>query len=261
MPNTQGQVSRFGINLQVSKTLTSFPGWGGDFLASRKGTPTGWLGDTMSSVGTPPPRFASDTVGGNIVVSREYLHALTNYPWNEGHTNRYTCEIEVGGGSNTIALTLWAASMGRNSHKGIDQGARSGTVTIESLTVTFTDMTTQVIWPGALIFDNMNGWVPKYYIHKWSSQLSLSKPILRAQVRVVVFVGWEQYHDGNNWTPEGAIGNGLIGVGYNYGVPPGEASGFVDRQCTYMIARSTGTPVIYVPHTTIPTTGVFERIS
>lgn len=261
MANTQGQVSRFGINLQVGKKLAAFPGWGTDFLASRQGNPAGWLGAAMSSAGAPPPRFAGDTPGGNLVISREFLHSLTNYPWNDGQTFRYACDIEVGGGTNLIAATVWAASIARNSHKGIDQGARSGTVTIEALTVTFTDGTQQVIWPGAVIFDNMNGWVSTYYIHKWSNYVSLAKPILRARLSLLVFVGWEQYHDGDNWTPEGVIGSGILGVGYDYGVPPGNVIGFVDRQNTYMIQRNTGVPTIYPPHSSVVTSGLCERIS
>lgn len=194
------------------------------------------------------------------MISREFLHSLTNYPWREGETYRYACDIEVGGGSNLIAATVWAASIARNSHKGLDQGARSGTVTIESLVVTYTDGTQQTFWPGALIFDAMNGWVSKYYIHKWSNYISTPKPILRARLSCIVFMGWEQYHDGDNWTPTGIIGSGIVGVGYDFGVPPGSVIGFVDRQNTYMIPRNTGTPTIYPANSSVATSGLCERI-
>lgn len=261
MSNTHGQMSRFGINLQAGKNLAAFPGWGSDFLASRTGNPAGWLGDTMSSAGAAPPRFAGDTPGGKMIISREFLHSLTNYPERAGQTYRYACDLEVGGGTTLVALTIWAASLARNSHKGLDQGARSGTVTIESLTLTYTDGTQQVFWPGQLVFDAMNGWVSSYYIHKWGNYVVGSKPVLRARLSVAVFMGWEEYHDADKWTPKGVIGHGVYGVGYDYGQPAGSVIGFVDRQNTYVIPKNSGVVAIYPPQLSIPTSGLYERIS
>lgn len=260
MANTHGQISRLGICLQYGKQLLAFPGWGTDFVNSRTGNPAGWIGDVIGAANFPPPKWVGDTPGGKLITSREYLHSLTNYPGKANDIYRYACEVEVNGQSRSITLAVWAATLARDSHRGIDKGGKSGRVIIEAVTVTFTDGTTATSLVNSVLFDYINGWNERGKIWKYHNFLPYAKDILRARVSLRVEMGTEQFHDDQFWTPAGVIGSGVFGVGYNFGIPDGSVVGWIDRENTYLVTNNTGVPVLLPAKSSVGRSGLYEYI-
>lgn len=260
MANTHGQISRLGICLQYGKSLLAFPGWGTDFVRSRAGNPAGWMGDVLGAANFPPPKWVGDTPGGKLITSREFLHSLTNYPGKANEVWRYACDLEVGGQSRSVAIALWAATLARDSHRGIDKGGKSGRVIVEAMTFTFTDASVINTLVNTVIFDTINGWNERGKIWKWSNFLAYPKDILRVRISLRVEMGTEQFHDDKSWTPQGVIGNEVFGVGYNFGVPDGSVVGWVDRENTYLVTNNTGVPVLLPAKSSVGRSGLYEYI-
>lgn len=268
MSNSHGQCSRLGINVQFGKSLPGFPGWGSNFMRGRIGNPAGFASQGMHAAGNPPANWLGRSHSGNLVTNREFEHFLTRYPRRNKEVWRYAVDLTVGGQASYISFSVWAASLYRNSHRGIDAGATSGNLKIEYADIYFTDGTSTRAWAGAQLFSSMNGWCSRGYVWKWQSGLNYGKPVQYVKFSVIIEFGDESYHDAGDgvprtgdWTPDGIIGDGNQGVGFNYGeIADSGSEGIIDRERTYIVQSNPGYPQLLPVNSSVARSAIVEKI-
>ena len=268
MSNSHGQVSRLGINVQFGKSLPGFPGWGSNFMRGRIGNAAGFASQGMHSAGNPPANWLGRSRAGNLVTNREFEHFLTRYPRRNMEVWRYAVDLTVGGQANYISFSVWAATLYRASHLGIDKGATSGTVKIEYADIYFTDGTSTRAWAGAVLFSAINGWNARGQVWKWQSALNYGKPVQYVKFSVIIEFGDESYHDTGDgvprtgdWTPDGVIGDGNQGVGFNYGeIRDSNTEGIIDRERTYIVQSNPGYPQLLPVNSSVARSAIVEKI-
>lgn len=269
MSHWDSSISRIAMNIQIAQPLPSFPGWGSDFLAPRLGSGAGWLGDGLANARHGPPAWAGQAPGGNLVRSREFLHAMGRYPRFNKQIWRYGCELEVGGVTTWCAVTAWASGLALRSHRGIDAGGTAAYVNIERVTITNTDGTVRHYFAGSRIFD-INGWANIWNgcTWRWSTPIYSDRPIQRVTFLLNIAMGDEGYHDIGDGSPDywwggpgDMIGSPQMGCGYNYGDPaPMAAGGFVDIERTYRVQNNPGYPQLLPAESAVGRSGIRELI-
>lgn len=113
---------------------------GATIQSYKSATGTGWLGNAMGQVALSIPRnastmapqvskavpvWASEMMRQQFVLERTMMWGYSRNPVDQGGGD-YSIELDIKGGSNTVAISVALMGIWRASHKGMDQGASAG---------------------------------------------------------------------------------------------------------------------------------------
>lgn len=259
MSEWHGQISKIAIALQHKTQKAGFPNWGVDFSNSRKGVGYAWGSEFVTN------NWLSAASGGRYITSREFAHCMSRYPYRESQVWRYACQQNINGQDTECGIRILLSGLNRASDKGIDRGAVSGRVVVESCSVVFTDGSSDSPLAGTVVFKDINGWADQHKLWSWQTVLSYGKPIQRVTLSLRVEFGKESYHDvghrsdGYGYNQSGIVCYAPYAVGNDYGIPDANTVAFVDREVVYDYSGTT--PIVGTPISNTPQSGVCVQIS
>jgi hypothetical protein len=214
MANVHGQVARHGITIQTESRFSPAVGWLSDFTRQSGGTVPSWVGTTLTNGGISIPRWMSDVPERRRVLSYEKHRGYSRYPGRRNITINESLDVNLQGMSTRFSVDASIGGVRRASHKGLDQGARRGNMTIRirawntngQLVVDDNRLSS-----GQFPHPHISGWSPRN-LYRWEQEYTSTSPIGRVLVEQNITTGSENFHDvgdrspGGSWNPTENIG-------------------------------------------------------
>jgi hypothetical protein len=204
--------------IQDGRDQEGFPNWATVVNRGWRGVNAGRVVDLMA-LSVPAPGWMSEIKPAKEAVSRELVHTLGRYP---GHVNQvweYMMDHRMEGRSDTFSYVCLVAEVLRGSHQGLDQGAQSGWVRIDAITVKDVDGGVTKYHQNLTLFNYINGWEGGPV---WRSSRTIKHPkaIQNVHLKATIYHGHEAFHDvGGGWNPGYVVSTDPIRIGPAFGSP------------------------------------------